>query len=739
MIDTGYAWVIPFACFFIQGALFGSYRSYGLLYKVILDKFHVTRSDASWPFSLCMTVIHLTGPISGCLNKYTSVRVITFIGCCLASLGIALCYFASSVVHITLAIGLLQGFGIGLTYIQNSAIINEYFVKYRGTANGISLSGGTIGAFVISSILEYSLKQFQLKESFVILALIITLTLPVSCLLRQPSRNKSRQIEDALPVTKSTTAGATRVVDVINVNSLRKELNNIQDSSSETCVNTDTIKLPISSNDAEKRQHFSHFFTVFDSNNYWSLVPKGHKWSFFHETSSSNCSLVKTNSLASIFSSIGKQSKNTPNLMKESPSTIDLVPNVSLVKYQSNGKTFKSNDTIHSKEYLTATKLTSPSATFNSGVHLVDNYSTSGKEFYTHNDTICSGDNKSIIGKCDEEASSVDLNNSSNDASSVTSSIYCSCDESVVNGATHQQSSVKLTKSIKSIMKNPMFILIALTHASYFWSVITFTMVIVDYSLDKGITMNSTVALINSFSVGDLVGRLASGIILDSLHLQLKHISIFAISGIGACMVVTPAFAKLNYSFQLLAGVNVTLGLLSGLINVLLNNLFCLYVGSKHAALAFGLSAFISGILTLGRPSLVGYFRDRSGGSYDGLFITLGIASLITGALWLTEPFIKSKATPSPTIEAIIQHKCSIHRRNSCGSCTSNSSSSDTSSCDHNCIHHKSTSSIVTEKTLVSTPEIEIVPCKSPLPSTPTLVTCISSAAPLHPHPHLSS
>ena len=45
----------------IQGTLFGAYRSYGLLYKVLLDQWHVSRSAASWPFSLCMTVIHLTG------------------------------------------------------------------------------------------------------------------------------------------------------------------------------------------------------------------------------------------------------------------------------------------------------------------------------------------------------------------------------------------------------------------------------------------------------------------------------------------------------------------------------------------------------------------------------------------------------------------------------------------------------------------------------------------------------
>lgn len=61
--DSGYAWLIPFVCFFIQAALFGSYRVYGLLYTVLIDAFNVSRSAAAWPFSLCMTFIHLTGEL----------------------------------------------------------------------------------------------------------------------------------------------------------------------------------------------------------------------------------------------------------------------------------------------------------------------------------------------------------------------------------------------------------------------------------------------------------------------------------------------------------------------------------------------------------------------------------------------------------------------------------------------------------------------------------------------------
>ena len=134
--DSGYAWVIPIVCCYINAILFGSYRAYGILYSVLLDTYHVNRSQAAWPFSLCMTVIHLTGPISGSLNSKFSTRTIMTVGCALSALGCGLCYTATSVGDITLYVGVVQGFGIGLTYVQNNAILNQYFVKFRATANG---------------------------------------------------------------------------------------------------------------------------------------------------------------------------------------------------------------------------------------------------------------------------------------------------------------------------------------------------------------------------------------------------------------------------------------------------------------------------------------------------------------------------------------------------------------------------------------------------------------------------
>lgn len=59
--DTGWAWVVAIACFTLNGLVFGVYRTYGVLFVALLKTYGVSRESASWPFSLCLTVMHMTG------------------------------------------------------------------------------------------------------------------------------------------------------------------------------------------------------------------------------------------------------------------------------------------------------------------------------------------------------------------------------------------------------------------------------------------------------------------------------------------------------------------------------------------------------------------------------------------------------------------------------------------------------------------------------------------------------
>ncbi|KAI1307574.1 Monocarboxylate transporter 13 [Halotydeus destructor] len=447
-VDQG--WIVPLACCFINGALFGVFRSYGILYSVLMDTLHVNRSAAAWPFSLCMTVVHLTGPISGLLNQRYSCRTIVFVGCLLAAIGTLLCYTAHSIFELTIYVGVIQGFGIGLTYVQMTSIINMcYSSKCRARANGISLSGGTLGAFFLSYLIGWSLKHFPLRKVFVILSIVTSTTLPV-CWLLKPTQAKDKM-------------------------------------------------------DAYKANQGSNY-------------------------------------LSAIFGQFkGIEGK-------------------------------KSNKT--------------------------------------------SKDSK----VCQEDAES-------------TSEDKCGTG-----------SCKNMRSTIIGILLNPMFILITLTHIAYFWSCITFQMIIVDYAADKKILANKAAQLIGGYSLGDLIGRLGSGWLMDNNVIPDHYLAMLSSVGVGLLLNMT----TLTENYVAFLIISFSLGSLSGLINVLLNNLYCRYISIKRASLAFGLTAFVSGLLALGRPAALGYFRDSESGSYDGLFVVLGCVSCLIGSLWLFKSLLYEKQPETP-------------------------------------------------------------------------------------------
>ncbi|CAL1267402.1 unnamed protein product [Larinioides sclopetarius] len=107
--DSGYSWVIVVCCAFIHFALFGLFRSGGVMYVAILQNYDVSREEASWPFALCAAVFQLVGPAVSIITHYISQRKACLLGCAIATIGIAACYFAESVMWIIVFYGVIHG------------------------------------------------------------------------------------------------------------------------------------------------------------------------------------------------------------------------------------------------------------------------------------------------------------------------------------------------------------------------------------------------------------------------------------------------------------------------------------------------------------------------------------------------------------------------------------------------------------------------------------------------------
>ncbi|XP_076333440.1 uncharacterized protein LOC143237761 isoform X5 [Tachypleus tridentatus] len=59
--DEYRVWIVAVSCSMIAFFLFGVFRSYGILYLEIIITFHTTRAQASWPLSLCASIMNVVG------------------------------------------------------------------------------------------------------------------------------------------------------------------------------------------------------------------------------------------------------------------------------------------------------------------------------------------------------------------------------------------------------------------------------------------------------------------------------------------------------------------------------------------------------------------------------------------------------------------------------------------------------------------------------------------------------
>lgn len=111
------------------------------------------------------------------MSSRFSYRTTTIVGGIFATVGMILTYWASSITYLYVSYGILVGVGCGLSYPPTIYIVNSYFSKWRGIANGFCTSGSAIGSIILPPILRILLHNYGYRITCVILGCLISLTL----------------------------------------------------------------------------------------------------------------------------------------------------------------------------------------------------------------------------------------------------------------------------------------------------------------------------------------------------------------------------------------------------------------------------------------------------------------------------------------------------------------------------------------------------------------------------------
>ncbi|XP_067668635.1 monocarboxylate transporter 9-like isoform X2 [Haliotis asinina] len=192
-IDRGYAWVILFASFcamFICGMLV---YSTGVMNTAILKEVDSDLSRTSWVGSTLLGTFTFMGPFAGLVTKKLGCRLSCFGGGMLILLGLAAASFVHDVTGLIITYGIIAGFGVGLGLNSAGVAPGHYFIKNRGLAFGVTVSGAAMGMFAGGPLCQMLIQEYRLSGCLLILGAIASNMCVAACLLR-PVPSTSQEI-----------------------------------------------------------------------------------------------------------------------------------------------------------------------------------------------------------------------------------------------------------------------------------------------------------------------------------------------------------------------------------------------------------------------------------------------------------------------------------------------------------------------------------------------------------------
>lgn len=198
--DGGWGWVIVtvgfLGCLIVDGIIF----SFGVVFIDIVDYFQAGTSKASWIGSLMAGMYLTIGPVVSALaNKY-GCRIVTIVGAIIASVGLALSSFATSVDYLIFTYGILGGIGFGFIYLPCIVMVQFYFDKKRAFATGICVCGSGLGAFIFAPLSIILIEEYGWKGNMLIQSAIVMNVMALGGLLRPLKSKKQKILELSKPL-----------------------------------------------------------------------------------------------------------------------------------------------------------------------------------------------------------------------------------------------------------------------------------------------------------------------------------------------------------------------------------------------------------------------------------------------------------------------------------------------------------------------------------------------------------
>jgi MFS family permease len=185
--DSPYAWVRLFVSLLLMTLGGSGMYSVTVVLPRIQAEFGVARADASLPYTLTMIGFGIGGILMGKLSDRFGVMVPVLLGGVGLGVGFIAAGSATSLWQFSLAQGLLVGLlGTAATFAPLVADTSQWFIKRRGIAVAVCMSGNYVAGAVWPPVLQHFIDSFGWRQTYIGTGIFCTaVMLPLAFALRR--------------------------------------------------------------------------------------------------------------------------------------------------------------------------------------------------------------------------------------------------------------------------------------------------------------------------------------------------------------------------------------------------------------------------------------------------------------------------------------------------------------------------------------------------------------------------
>lgn len=156
------SWLVVLGCFFGQCIAVGGFYSIGIFIVPFVDDFGLSsRAPAAAIGSFCAVGFLGFGPFAGRIADRMGSRKCILIGTGIASSAYLVSSFMNNIYALWCTYGIITGLGGSFLYYTSAPLPSHWFIKRRGIATGVAISGGGLGNVIFPLILSPIIEAYS--------------------------------------------------------------------------------------------------------------------------------------------------------------------------------------------------------------------------------------------------------------------------------------------------------------------------------------------------------------------------------------------------------------------------------------------------------------------------------------------------------------------------------------------------------------------------------------------------